>query len=110
MLRQPNRAGLSSRQNAAQLRFNWSRALYTRLPEGLVTGFMGGTVGSLLTAILISKGHPEPLTVAAIAVGGMTGGSILGILGGLLYAAVESVFRTVESSVEEEIRFTQNRN
>ena len=71
--------------------FDWSRALYIRLPEGLVTGFMSGTVGSLSIAILFGKGHPEPLTLAAIVAGGMLGGSILGCLGGLLYAAVESL-------------------
>ena len=77
-----------------------SHAIYQRVPEGIVTGFVGGAILGGVGALLLSKGTLELLPIILISAVCSVIGTILGAAAGLIYAGVEPLVRNELSDDE----------
>ena len=81
---------IEKRFRAALAGFEWSQAIYVRLPEGIVGGFIGGGLLTALTCFVVARGLPPVLPMLALACLGCVAGSILGAFIGMLVARYEA--------------------
>ncbi len=78
----------------------WVEAIYARVPEGIVSGFIGAPLPSLAIAFVLEKGVPTPLAAATIAFAGTIFGVCLGVVWGVLYAGWETASRARNEAEE----------
>lgn len=103
------RLGFSQNQIAIEKRFgdalgiDWTHVFYVRLPEGIVTGFLGGGLVAVVASCLIAKGIPQLVPTAILMIAGMFVGTAIGGLAGFAYASFERLFKTPESDPEDGI-------
>ena len=70
--------------------FEWSQAIYVRLPEGIVAGFVCGGLLSLLACFVIGRGVPPLFPTAVLSCVGCVAGTILGAFTGMIWARYET--------------------
>ena len=81
--------------------FDWSRAIYVRVPEGIIGGFAGGGLLGALLAFGLARGVPGFLGLAFFTLSGMLVGAVMGSIIGLLSARLDPLFETSESPTDE---------
>ena len=70
--------------------FDWSQAIYVRLPEGIVAGFAGGGLLAALIACIVARGLPPILPAAFLICLGSVVGTVLGAFTGMIVARYET--------------------
>ncbi|HEY3742730.1 MAG TPA: hypothetical protein VGL53_22950 [Bryobacteraceae bacterium] len=82
---------IEKRFRAALAGFDWSQAIYVRLPEGIVAGFAGGGLLTALACLIIARGIPPIFPMAALTSVGCVVGTILGAFAGMMLARFETM-------------------
>lgn len=82
---------IEKRFRAALAGFEWSQAIYVRLPEGIVAGFAGGGVLTALVCLIVARGIPPIFPMAALTCVGCVVGTILGAFTGMMVARYETL-------------------
>jgi hypothetical protein len=70
--------------------FDWSEAIYVRLPEGIVAGFAGGGLLAALIGCIVARGIPPMFPLIALTCLGCVAGAIVGAFAGMIVARLES--------------------
>ena len=94
---------IQKRFKAALMGFDWSHALYTRLPEGVVIGFVGGCFLAVLAAFILAKGVPPLLPLAFLVAFLSIAGTMIGGFLGFSYACIEPLFQKGNGISEDAI-------
>jgi hypothetical protein len=94
--------GFGQRQIAIQKDFrqSWlasarSHAIYQRVPEGIVSGFLGGGLLGALGALVVSKGSLDLFPLVLLSAVCSVVGSVVGAITGLIYASLEPLVKDV---------------
>lgn len=87
-----NQIAIKTNVKEVQQHFDWTQAIYQRVPEGIIGGVVLGGMAGISLAIALSRGFPLILFLTICMVTGMLCGAVMGAFCGLVYARVESHF------------------